>query len=143
MVSQYFITQTHPMQTPDHPTGCHCHTFDMNLLEQAVAVEVDIAVRKVCRERGVSPSTIDQNLWVDTILVRISTTVMRAVDSHTLLATDIDALVDAEIARLIDRHIHRTSPMDAGSFLVPAHGLLRLPRHAGVLWRKIFEKHIE
>jgi hypothetical protein len=131
------------MQTPDRPTGYHCRRFNTDLLEQVIAVEVDTAVRRLCRERGIPPDSIDQRLWVDTILVRISRVIMQAVDTHTLLPADIDLQIETEIARLIDRTLSAMRPMDTGSFLAPAHGLLRLPSHAGVLWRKMFEKHIE
>jgi hypothetical protein len=131
------------MQTPNHSTGFHCHTFDTQLLEQVIAVEVESAVRRLCCQRGIACNSIDQHAWTQIILKRIHRAIERSCAVHMLLPSDIDARIDTEICRLVDEAIRQSRPVDTGSMFVPVHGLLRLPRHAGVLLRKIFEKHIE
>lgn len=131
------------MQTPESPLGPHCHCFDTDLLQQVIAVEVEAAVRRVCRERGIECASIDQHAWVETIVGHIRKKLGRASDLHTLLPSEVDMQMEREIGVLIDRVIRDSRPSDTGAMIMPIHGLCLLPRHAGVLLRRIFKKHIE
>jgi hypothetical protein len=131
------------MQTPSHSTGIHCHAFDTDLLKQIIEVGVDTAVRELHRERGIELEAIDQSAWVHTILSHISEDIMRMASNHELLPADIDEEIDTEIAELVDRETHKPKPKDCASMIRPMHGFLRLPHHAGLLWKRMFEKRSE
>lgn len=131
------------MTTPDHPPGFHCHTFDTYLLRQIIELSVDTAVRRLCRDRGSAFGPVDQAQWVRTILAHIDAEICRTAGSHVLLPSDIDAEIGKEISMLVGEETNRERQMECASIVLPSHGFLRLPAHAGVFWRKLFKKRPE
>lgn len=121
-------------------SAVHCHQFDTHLLEQIIEFGVDAAVRQLCHEKSVPYESINQSEWIRIIMHHVTAEMVRMANNHRLLPTEIDAEIKAEIAELVDREMHKCTVSECASFVRPVHGLLRVPHHANILWRKLFEK---
>ncbi len=131
------------MQTSLHSSGYHCHKFDTDLLQRVIEMSVDESVRQVCQDRRISLDSIDQRVWVQTILRHIEGEIMRLADAHVLIPSEINARIETEVAELVDGEIQKQKPCECASIMPPVHGLSLLPRHAGVFLRRLFKKHTE
>jgi hypothetical protein len=80
-----FHKNTHMFPPPDVPKGFHCAKFDTGLLKEIIMLEIDIAVRRLYREKNVSIKTSIQHDWMDAILKQIEEQTLKDLSIHCML----------------------------------------------------------
>lgn len=87
------------------PAPCHCTRFDTTLLAQIVAVEVDTAVHRLLRDKGIRIDANTQKQWAKTVLQHVEDLTFKEVNAHCFLPGVLQQRMTEEIERIVHEEI--------------------------------------
>lgn len=94
------------MQSSHNPhQGYHCNRFDTDLLQQIVAVEIDLTVRRIARDKGVIIDEQTQRHWIQSVLERLERQTFEDVKAHSFLPSVLQERMHCEINRILHEEI--------------------------------------
>lgn len=107
-----------------HPIGYHCERYDMRLLTQIIAVDMDLALRKLQNNYGVSIHPAQQEKWVAEITEIVKQETFSQIDAHSFLPAVLQRKIQEEIEHIVEKQ----RPKAKSSFLHAIHQRIRLSR---------------
>ncbi len=150
------ISHTHPLMTRGStPIGFHCEHFENALLLQIISVEIEVAIRKIWREKGIMIGSQTQDAWSRIILQQIESDILKEHSAHSLLPSVIQQrMTEAVDALLQEEIIHGDGcttpattalPHEPQSYSKRANVFTRLLpwRLLPAIWHLVFDKQLE